>query len=155
MPKRVNRITLRALYSDDVRRIPLAGLGKVKRTGRFAPRRLSLMPARPPVQPGSAFKAAVRAVPRNQKKPASEPNPLNQFGLRRVQSPVGSPLLLLVGVMYFHDKGTNRRVMLIGLMFCTAFVLVSFFARPQPENDRVLVKADRLTLTAGKPPLAN
>ena len=54
--------------------------------------------------------------------------------------------------MYFHDKGTNRRVMLIGLMFCTAFVLVSFFARPQPENDRVLVKADRLTLTAGKPP---
>src|ERR1700684_477707 len=57
--------------------------------------------------------------------------------------------------MYFHDKGTNRRVMLIGLMFCTAFVLVSFFARPQPENDRVLVKADRLTLTAGEPPLAN
>jgi hypothetical protein len=61
----------------------------------------------------------------------------------------------LVCVMYFHDKGTNRRVMLIGLMFCTAFVLVSFFAKPQPENDRVLVKADRLTLTAGKPPLAN
>ena len=60
-----------------------------------------------------------------------------------------------MSVMYFHDKGTNRRVMLIGLMFCTAFVLVSFFARPQPENDRVLVKADRLTLTAGKPPLAN
>jgi hypothetical protein len=57
--------------------------------------------------------------------------------------------------MYFHDKGTNRRVMSIGLMFCTAFVLVSFFARPQPENDRVLVKADRLTLTAGKPPVAN
>jgi hypothetical protein len=61
----------------------------------------------------------------------------------------------LVSVMYFHDKGTNRRVMLIGLMFCTAFVLVSFFAKPHPENDRVLVKADRLTLTAGKPPLAN
>jgi hypothetical protein len=70
-------------------------------------------------------------------------------------SVVRQPLLLLVSVMYFHDKGTNRRVMLIGLMFCTAFVLVSFFARPQPENDRVLVKADRLTLTAGKPPLAN
>jgi hypothetical protein len=91
----------------------------------------------------------------NQKKPASQPNPLNQFGRRRVQSPLELPLLPLVGVMYFHDKGTNRRVMLIGLMFCTAFVLVSFFARPQPENDRVLVKADRLTLTAGKPPLAN
>jgi hypothetical protein len=53
------------------------------------------------------------------------------------------------GVMYFHDKNANRRVMFVGLMF------VSFFARPQPENDRVLVKADRLTLTAGKPPLAN
>jgi len=57
--------------------------------------------------------------------------------------------------MYFHDRHTNRRVMLMGLMFCAAFVLVSFFARPQPENDRVRVKADRLTLTAGKPQLAN
>jgi hypothetical protein len=127
----------------------------VERTGRFAPGRFLLMPAPPPVQPGPASKAAVRTVGQDQKKPASEPNPLNQFGRRRVQSLLGSPLLLLVGVMYFHDKGTNRRVMLIGLMFCTAFVLVSFFARPQPENDRVLVKADRLTLTAGKPPLAN
>jgi hypothetical protein len=86
--------------------------------------------------------------------------PWNQFGnhhLDRLARPsiVRQPLLLLVSVMYFHDKGTNRRVMLIGLMFCTAFVLVSFFAKPQPENDRVLVKADRLTLTAGKPPLAN
>jgi hypothetical protein len=68
---------------------------------------------------------------------------------------LGLRCLLLLGVMYFLDKGTNRRVMLVGLMFCAAFVLVSFFARPQPENDRVLVKADRLTLTAGKPPLAN
>jgi hypothetical protein len=34
-------------------------------------------------------------------------------------------------------------------------VLISFFAKPQPQNYRVLVKADRLTLTAGKPPLAN
>jgi hypothetical protein len=59
------------------------------------------------------------------------------------------------GVMYFHDKQTNRRVMLIGLLFCSAFVFVSFFVRPQPGNDRVLVKADRLTLTAGKSPLAN
>jgi hypothetical protein len=59
------------------------------------------------------------------------------------------------GVMYFHDKHANRRVMFVGLMFCAAFVFVSFFARPQPENDRVLVKADRLTLTAGKSPLAN
>ena len=57
--------------------------------------------------------------------------------------------------MYVHDKGTNRRTMLVGLMFCVAFVLVSYFAKPQTETDRVLVKADRLTLTAGKPPLAD
>jgi hypothetical protein len=53
--------------------------------------------------------------------------------------------------MFVHDKGTNRKTMLVGLLFCVAFVLVSFFARPQVGNDRVLVKADRLTLTAGKP----
>jgi hypothetical protein len=29
------------------------------------------------------------------------------------------------------------------------------FARPQAENDHVLVKADRATLTAGKHPLSN
>jgi hypothetical protein len=57
--------------------------------------------------------------------------------------------------MYVHDKGTNRRTMLVGLVFCAVFVLVSYFAKPQPETDRVLVKADRLTLTAGKPPLAD
>lgn len=53
--------------------------------------------------------------------------------------------------MFVHDKGTNRKTMLVGLLFCVAFVLVSFFAKPQVGNDRVLVKADRLTLTAGKP----
>lgn len=57
--------------------------------------------------------------------------------------------------MYVHDKSTNRRTMLVGLMLCVVFVLVSYFAKPQPETDRVLVKADRLTLTAGKPPLAD
>jgi hypothetical protein len=86
------------------------------------------------------------------------PEDLEPVHRRRDQCQLGKVSRLAVavgGVMYFHDKGTNRRVMLIGLMFCTAFVLVSFFAKPQPENDRVLVKADRLTLTAGKPPLAN
>jgi hypothetical protein len=57
--------------------------------------------------------------------------------------------------MYVHDKGTNRKTMLVGLMFCVVFVLVSYFAKPQIETDRVLVKADRLTLTAGKTPLAH
>jgi hypothetical protein len=36
--------------------------------------------------------------------------------------------------MYFHDKGTNRRVMLIGLMFCTAFMLVSFLPGLSPKT---------------------
>lgn len=53
----------------------------------------------------------------------------------------------------FHnaDKQTHQRVMVVGLMFCAAFVAISFYARPLPENDYVLVKADRLVRTAGKP----
>jgi hypothetical protein len=52
----------------------------------------------------------------------------------------------------FHnaDRPTHRRVMAIGLLFCAAFVLVSFYLRPQPENDRVLVKADKLMRTAAE-----
>jgi hypothetical protein len=52
----------------------------------------------------------------------------------------------------FHnaDRPTHRRVMAIGLLFCAAFVLISFYLRPQPENDRVLVKADKLMRTAGE-----
>jgi hypothetical protein len=57
----------------------------------------------------------------------------------------------------FHsaDKRTHRRVMLVGLMFCAAFVAFSFFAREQPENHYVLQKADRLVRTAGTPPPAH
>ncbi|CAN5506097.1 hypothetical protein BH11PSE4_BH11PSE4_06650 [soil metagenome] len=57
----------------------------------------------------------------------------------------------------FHnaDKATHRRVMAVGLLFCTAFVLVSFFARPQPDNHYVLQKADRLVRTAGQSAPAN
>ena len=53
----------------------------------------------------------------------------------------------------FHtaDKSTHRRVMLVGLLFCAAFVAFSFFAREQPDNGYVLVKADRLVRTAGTP----
>jgi hypothetical protein len=53
----------------------------------------------------------------------------------------------------FHnaDKRTHRRVMLLGLLFCAAFVAISFFAREQPDNTYVLVKADRLVRTAGTP----
>ena len=53
----------------------------------------------------------------------------------------------------FHnaDKPTHRRVMLVGLLFCAAFVVISFSLRPQPETGHVLVKADRLVRTAGVP----
>ena len=53
----------------------------------------------------------------------------------------------------FHnaDKRTHRRVMLLGLLFCAAFVAISFFARERPGNTYVLVKADRLVRTAGTP----
>jgi hypothetical protein len=57
----------------------------------------------------------------------------------------------------FHnaDRRTHRRVMVIGLLFCAAFVAISFSLRPQPDSDRVLVKADRLVRTAGEPQNAN
>jgi hypothetical protein len=57
----------------------------------------------------------------------------------------------------FHnaDRQTHRRVMLVGFLFCAAFVAISYFARPLPDNDYVLVKADRLVRTAGKPIPAN
>ena len=53
----------------------------------------------------------------------------------------------------FHnaDRRTHRKIMLVGLLFCAAFVAVSFFAREQPENSYVLVKADKLVRTAGTP----
>jgi hypothetical protein len=51
----------------------------------------------------------------------------------------------------FHnaDRRTHRKVMLVGLMFCSLFVAVSFFAREQPANTYVLQKADRLVRSAG------
>ena len=49
------------------------------------------------------------------------------------------------------DKRTHRRIMLVGFLFCAAFVAFSFFAREQPENHYVLQKADRLVRTAGTP----
>jgi hypothetical protein len=52
----------------------------------------------------------------------------------------------------FHsaDRRTYRKVMLVGLLFCAAFVVIGFFAREQPENTYVLKKADRLVRTAGE-----
>ncbi|MTV13179.1 hypothetical protein FDV58_38035 [Bradyrhizobium elkanii] len=57
----------------------------------------------------------------------------------------------------FHsaDRPTHRRVMVVGLLFCSVFVAISFWFRPQPENGRALVKADRLVRTAGEARKAN
>ena len=41
--------------------------------------------------------------------------------------------------------------MLVGLLFCAAFVAISFFAREQPDNAYVLIKADKPVRTAGTP----
>jgi hypothetical protein len=53
----------------------------------------------------------------------------------------------------FHnaDKRTHRKIMFVGLLFCAAFVAISYFAREQPDNNYVLVKADKLVRTAGTP----
>ena len=57
----------------------------------------------------------------------------------------------------FHnaDKTTHWRVMLVGMLFCLAFVVISLSLRSQPESGHVLVKADRLVRTAGEPHKAN
>jgi hypothetical protein len=49
------------------------------------------------------------------------------------------------------DRPTYRRVMVVGLVLCVAFVAISFSLRSQSGDDRVLVKADRLVRTAGEP----
>jgi hypothetical protein len=57
----------------------------------------------------------------------------------------------------FHqaDKQTYRRVAVVAVLSCTAFVVISFSLRPQMEETRVLVKADRLVRTAGQTPQAH
>ncbi len=52
----------------------------------------------------------------------------------------------------FHhaDKQTFRRVAVVGVLFCVAFVVISLSLRPQAPESRVLVKADRLVRTAGQ-----
>jgi hypothetical protein len=45
--------------------------------------------------------------------------------------------------------------MLVGLLFCAAFVVISFFAREQPATTHVLKKADRLVRSAGTAVPAN
>jgi hypothetical protein len=53
----------------------------------------------------------------------------------------------------FHnaDKRAHRKVMLAGLLFCAAFVTISFLAKEQPDNNYVLIKANKLVRAAGTP----
>lgn len=53
------------------------------------------------------------------------------------------------------DRGTHRKVMVVGTIFCVAFVAISFYLRPQPEMTYVLKKADKLVRTVGAPVPAN
>jgi len=53
------------------------------------------------------------------------------------------------------DRSTYRKVVLVALLFCAAFVVFSFFAKEQPANTYVLKKADRLVRSAGSAVPAN
>ena len=53
------------------------------------------------------------------------------------------------GSLHNADMRTHQKVMLTSLLFCAAFVVISFFAREQPDNDYVLVKADKTVRAAG------
>jgi hypothetical protein len=49
------------------------------------------------------------------------------------------------------DKRAHRKVMPVGLLICAAFVAISFFAKEQPDNNYVLIKADKLIRIASAP----
>jgi hypothetical protein len=50
----------------------------------------------------------------------------------------------------FHNarKQTHRRVVLTGLIFCTAFAVISLSASERPNNNSVRATVDRLVRTA-------
>ena len=56
---------------------------------------------------------------------------------------------------YQGDGHTYRRFAIVGTLFCLAFVVISVSLRPQLEDTRVAVKADRLMRTAGQPSHTN
>lgn len=56
---------------------------------------------------------------------------------------------------YQGDRHTKRRIAIVGTLFCLAFVVISVSLRPQLEDTRVAVKADRLMRTAGQLPHTN
>jgi hypothetical protein len=50
----------------------------------------------------------------------------------------------------FHtaDRQTYRRIVILGVLFCAAFVAISVSLRPRHEDAPLVVKADRLIHTA-------
>ena len=70
---------------------------------------------------------------------------LNALGLED-----GQVLVFPVMVPSFHtvDRQTYRRIVIVGPLFCTAFVAVSSFLRPQPADSRVIAKPDLPIRTA-------
>lgn len=62
---------------------------------------------------------------------------------------------LLEPSFYQGDRQTYRRVAVVGTLFCLAFVVISSSLRPQPEETRVAIRADRLVRIAGQAPQAN
>jgi hypothetical protein len=56
---------------------------------------------------------------------------------------------------YQGDRDTYRRIAIVGTLCCLAFGVISFSRRPQLEDTRAAVKADRLVRTAGQAPHAN
>jgi len=61
-----------------------------------------------------------------------------------------------MGPSFHHaDRQTDRRVAIVGVLFCFVFVAISFSLRPQADETRALVKADRLIRTAGQARPAN
>ncbi len=61
-----------------------------------------------------------------------------------------------MGPSFHHaDRQTYRRAAIVSVLFCLAFVAISVSLRPQTEQNRVLVKADRAVRTAGQSAPAN
>ena len=57
--------------------------------------------------------------------------------------------------LHSADKPTHRKIVLVGLLCCAVFVVVSFLGKSQPEKHFTVLKAEKTVRTAGKPLPAN
>ena len=107
----------------------------------------------------AAVCGAVAEVRRNHfpiaAKPSGNNRPLASAAIKHVFSVKLCCECFMSSSFHSADRRTYRKVMLVGLLFCAAFVVVSFLAREQPENTYVLKKADRLVRSAGSAVPAN